>query len=58
MGCPNKHVAIACGEESGAIGVGSFACDGVEFGIVVEFEFHVSTFDRVVVLVENANFGS
>ena len=58
MGCPNEHIAIACGEECASVCVGGFTSYGIEFGIVVEFEFDSSTFDRVVVLVENANFGT
>ena len=51
-------LAIACGEECGAIGVGCFASYGVEFGIIVEFEFHVGAFDRVVIFVGDYDFGT
>ena len=46
---PHEHVAQSGSQGGLAVGVGRFACDSVEFGIVVELELHQCSFDRLPV---------
>ena len=48
---PNQQVAQARGYGGLAVGVGGHGGEGVVFGVVVEFEFHLRVFQRIAVLV-------